>query len=43
MVSMRVGPGSSAGRKSFSHLPQILEVPNLIEVQLNSFRWFQEK
>ncbi len=43
MVSMRVGPGKSDGRKSFSHLPQILEVPNLIEVQLNSFRWFQEK
>jgi len=43
MVSMRVGPSASAGRKSFSHLPQILEVPNLIEVQLNSFRWFQEK
>jgi DNA-directed RNA polymerase subunit beta len=43
MVSMRVGPGSSEGRRSFSHLPQILEVPNLIEVQLNSFRWFQEK
>ncbi len=43
MVSMCVGPGTSDGRKSFSHLPQILEVPNLIEVQLNSFRWFQEK
>src|SRR5512136_2782338 len=43
MVSMLVGSGMSDGRKSFSHLPQILEVPNLIEVQLNSFRWFQEK
>ena len=43
MVSMCVGPGKSDGRQSFSHLPQILEVPNLIEVQLNSFRWFQEK
>jgi DNA-directed RNA polymerase subunit beta len=43
MVSTFVGPGTSDGRKSFSHLPQILEVPNLIEVQLNSFRWFQEK
>jgi DNA-directed RNA polymerase subunit beta len=43
MVSMREGPGTSEGRKTFSHLPQILEVPNLIEVQLNSFRWFQEK
>src|SRR5512137_2140847 len=43
MVSMFVAPGTSDGRKSFSQLPQILEVPNLIEVQLNSFRWFQEK
>ncbi len=43
MVSMRIGTGMSESRRSFSHLPQILEVPNLIEVQLNSFRWFQEK
>jgi len=43
MVSMCVGPGTSDGRKTFAHLPQILQVPNLIEVQLNSFRWFQEK
>ncbi|MBA7507257.1 DNA-directed RNA polymerase subunit beta [subsurface metagenome] len=30
-------------RKSYARLPQILDVPNLIEVQLNSFLWFQEK
>jgi len=30
-------------RKSYAKLPQILDVPNLIEVQLESFRWFQEK
>jgi len=30
-------------RKSYARLPQILDVPNLIEVQLDSFRWFQEK
>ena len=30
-------------RKSYAKLPQILDVPNLIEVQLDSFRWFQEK
>ncbi|MBE9512673.1 MAG: DNA-directed RNA polymerase subunit beta [Chloroflexi bacterium] len=30
-------------RESYAKLPQILDVPNLIEVQLNSFRWFQEK
>ncbi|MFC1987205.1 DNA-directed RNA polymerase subunit beta [Chloroflexota bacterium] len=30
-------------RKSYAKLPQILEVPNLIKVQLDSFRWFQEE
>jgi DNA-directed RNA polymerase subunit beta len=30
-------------RKSYANLPQILEVPNLIQVQTDSFRWFQEK
>jgi DNA-directed RNA polymerase subunit beta len=43
MVSMRVGSKTVNDRQTFAHLPQILEVPNLIEVQLNSFRWFQEK
>jgi DNA-directed RNA polymerase subunit beta len=33
----------SAPRKSYARLPQILEVPNLIKVQTDSFRWFQEK
>jgi DNA-directed RNA polymerase subunit beta len=30
-------------RKSYARLPQILEIPNLIGVQLDSFRWFQEE
>jgi len=30
-------------RKSYAKLPQILDIPNLIEVQLDSFRWFQEE
>ncbi|MFC1864722.1 DNA-directed RNA polymerase subunit beta [Chloroflexota bacterium] len=30
-------------RKSYAHLPQILEVPNLIKVQLDAFRWLQEE
>ncbi|MFQ6115844.1 MAG: DNA-directed RNA polymerase subunit beta, partial [bacterium] len=33
---------SSVSRKSYARLPQILDVPNLIEVQLGSFQWFQE-
>jgi DNA-directed RNA polymerase subunit beta len=30
-------------RKSYARLPQILEVPNLLKVQTDSFRWFQEE
>jgi len=30
-------------RKSYARLPEILDVPNLIKVQLDSFRWFQEE
>ena len=43
-ISMR-GDGSVAlaKRKSFGKLPQVLDVPNLIQVQLDSFCWFQEE
>ncbi|MFC1908052.1 DNA-directed RNA polymerase subunit beta, partial [Chloroflexota bacterium] len=30
-------------RKSYARLSPILDVPNLIEIQLNSFLWFQEE
>ena len=30
-------------RKSYAKLPEILDIPNLIEIQLESFRRFQEK
>jgi len=30
-------------RKSYARLPQILDVPDLIKIQLDSFRWFQEE
>ncbi|MFC1847029.1 hypothetical protein ACFLYS_03115, partial [Chloroflexota bacterium] len=36
-----VNPGIT--RKSYARLPQILDVPNLIEIQLGSFQWFQEE
>jgi len=29
--------------KSFARLPETLEIPDLIRVQLDSFRWFQEE
>ena len=30
-------------RKSYARLPRILDAPNLIKLQLESFRWFQEE
>jgi DNA-directed RNA polymerase subunit beta len=30
-------------RVSYAKLPTVLEIPNLIKVQLDSFRWFQEE
>ncbi len=34
---------SYSPRKSYARLPQILGVPNLIAVQLESYHWFQEE
>jgi DNA-directed RNA polymerase subunit beta len=34
---------SPVSRKSYAKLPHVLDVPNLIEVQLSSFRSFQEE
>ncbi|MFC1905400.1 DNA-directed RNA polymerase subunit beta, partial [Chloroflexota bacterium] len=28
--------------KSYAKLPEVLQIPNLIQVQLDSYRWFQE-
>jgi len=36
-------PSVAQPRKSYARLPEILEVPNLIKVQLESFRQFQEE
>jgi len=35
--------GTSVYQKSYARLPQILDVPDLIKVQLDSFRWFMEE
>src|SRR3989344_9561846 len=36
-------PASQKNRLFFSHLHDTSELPNLIEVQLNSYKWFLEK
>ena len=42
-LAQNVSNRSLVTRKSYARLPQILEVPDLIEIQLDSFRWFQEE
>jgi len=44
MVSpLSTGEFSAVPQKLYSKLPEILDVPNLIKVQLDSFRWLQEE
>src|SRR5208283_5018390 len=35
--------GQLSHRKSYAKVPEVIDVPNLIEVQLASFRWFMEE
>ena len=39
--SALVEPGSE--RKSFSRIAEVLAIPNLVKIQLDSFRWFMEE
>ena len=39
--STRATPASA--RKSYARIPEVLPIPNLIELQLDSFTWFVEK
>ena len=39
--SSRATPASA--RKSYARIPEVLPIPNLIELQLDSFKWFIEK
>jgi DNA-directed RNA polymerase subunit beta len=34
---------AAASRKRYARIPEVLPVPNLIELQLESFRWFVDK
>lgn len=40
MRSMKLG---NASRKSYSRIEEVLEMPNLIEVQKNSYKWFLDE
>ena len=38
----QVRSNTGIDRRSFAHIPTVLEMPELIEVQLTSFKWFVE-
>ena len=42
-TTLFAGRRTPAASKSYSRVPQVMNVPNLIEIQLDSFRWFQEE
>jgi len=31
------------GRRTYSRIPTVLEMPNLVQIQLESFQWFVEE
>ncbi len=41
--SRRVISNSGIDRQTFSRIPTVLEMPNLVQVQINSFDWFREE
>jgi DNA-directed RNA polymerase subunit beta len=45
MLSAESSPRATqaSARKSYARIPEVLPIPNLIELQLDSFRWFVEK
>jgi len=42
-IDSPVLPGAAVKRRSFGKSPEILAVPNLLAIQLDSFKWFQEQ
>jgi DNA-directed RNA polymerase subunit beta len=38
-----IAGAAAAARKRYARIPEVLPVPNLIELQLESFRWFVER
>ena len=42
-MSMIEKQETSLEKKSYAKLPEVLDIPNLIQVQLDSYRWFQEE
>ena len=41
--TLKVSNGVSLPTRSYATIPSVLEVPNLIQVQLDSFEWFKSE
>ena len=42
-ATLQVASNVGIDRKSFSQIPLVLEIPNLVQIQLESFQWFVEE
>jgi len=42
-VEAQTRPASKVQRKSYARIPDTIEMPNLIQIQLDSFNWFKEE
>ncbi|MCO5216288.1 MAG: hypothetical protein M9950_09070 [Thermomicrobiales bacterium] len=40
---MQVASNVGINRKSYAHIPLVLEIPNLVQIQLESFKWFVQE
>jgi DNA-directed RNA polymerase subunit beta len=43
VATMQVASNVGVDRKSYSRIPLVLEIPNLVQIQLESFQWFIEE
>lgn len=43
MVNVKLVTQGKTTRMSFSHIDEVLQMPNLIEVQKNSYQWFLDE
>ena len=43
MVGHNVNYGKHRVRRSYSRINEVLELPNLIEIQTDSYKWFLEE
>ncbi|MBI4496477.1 MAG: DNA-directed RNA polymerase subunit beta, partial [Chloroflexi bacterium] len=43
MSTARISPSLVPSQRSYSKLPEVLQIPNLVQIQLDSFEWFKKE